>query len=219
MTTPVTTPPLPDLEAEAAEDVVAWAVAEFSPDVLLTASMADAVMIDIVHGVDPSVPVVFIDTGFHFRETYATVERVRRRYPGLELLAVGPGVGAEPIYRTGDLDGCCALNKVRPLEAVLAGKRAWFTGLRRSDSPSRADTPVVLWDASRQIVKVNPIASWRDEDVDAYIAAHDVIVNPLLFDGYASIGCEPCTKRVPPGDDPRAGRWAGTSKTECGLHI
>ena len=167
----------------------------------------------------PDVPVYFIDTGFHFPETLQTLDRVRRRYPDLRLISVGPGSGAEPLYRTGDLDGCCAANKVGPFDAVLAGTRAWFTGLRRADAPSRADTRPVHWDERRGLVKVNPIISWTDDDVDDYIVENDVIVNPLLFDGYASIGCAPCTERVAPGDDRRAGRWAGSAKTECGLHL
>jgi len=212
-------PVLPDLEGRSAEQIVRWAVDEYGPDIVLTASMADAVMIDLVHRTDPAIPVVFIDTGFHFRETYHTVARVKKRYPGLELVSVGPGASAEPIYKTGDLDGCCAVNKVKPFEESLAGNRAWLTGLRRADAPGRADTRAVHWDEKRGLVKVNPIVAWSDDDVDAYIAEHDVIVNPLLFDGYPSIGCEPCTQRVAAGDDSRAGRWAGSTKTECGLHI
>ena len=202
-----------------AEDVVRWAVSEFSPGIVLTASMADAVTIDLVHRVAPDVPVVFLDTGFHFAETHITLERVARRYPSLDLRIVGPGRSADPLYLTADTDACCAANKVAPFDAALTGQQAWITGLRRADSPLRANTPVVQWDETRSLVKVNPIATWTDEQVDAYIFEHDVIVNPLMFDGYPSIGCEPCTARVAPGDDPRSGRWAGSSKTECGLHL
>jgi phosphoadenosine phosphosulfate reductase len=212
----MTSPPLlPDLEGYSADEIVKWAVEEYGDGVVLTASMADAVMIDLVQRAAPDVEVVFIDTGFHFRETLQTVERVRRRYPALRLTSVGPGASAEPIYRTGDLDACCAVNKVAPFEEALAGRSAWLTGLRRADAPTRADTSVVHWDERRAVVKVNPIIAWTDAEVDAYIAEHDVIVNPLLFDGYASIGCEPCTQRA----EGRDGRWAGTAKTECGLHV
>ena len=209
---------LPDLEGVAAEDVIRWAADEFAPDVVATASMSDAVIVDLVHRVAPEVPVVFIDTGFHFAQTLETFDRVRRRYPALDLRSVGPGPAGEPIYSTGDLDRCCAVNKVRPFEDALAGKRAWITGLRRADSPARAGSAVVHHDDRRGVVKVNPIAAWTDDDVAAYVAAHGVVVNPLLFDGYPSIGCAPCTRRVDGGGDPRAGRWAGSQKTECGLH-
>ncbi len=219
MTAPATPPVLPDLEGLPAEEVIRWAVVEFAPDIVLTASMADAVMIDLVQRVEPSVPVVFIDTGFHFRETLETKDRVARRYPSLHLEVVGPGRAAEPIYTTGDVDRCCAVNKVQPFEEALAGKRAWITGLRRADAPTRADTRVVHWDDKRQLVKVNPVVAWTDDEVAAYVLEHDIVVNPLLFDGYPSVGCEPCTQRVANGADTRSGRWAGTLKTECGLHL
>jgi phosphoadenosine phosphosulfate reductase len=113
---------------------------------------------------------------------------------------------------------CCALRKVDPLRRALAPYRAWASGLRRADSKGRARTRVVAWDAKHAMVKLNPIAAWSDDDVDAYIAANGLLVNPLLSDGYGSIGCAPCTRRLLPGEDARAGRWAGTPKTECGLH-
>src|SRR2546423_3994891 len=138
--------------------------------------MTDAVMVDLLQRHAPDVPVVFVDTGFHFADTLGTVERVRRRYPRLDLRVVGPGTTAEPIYLRGDLDGCCAVNKVKPLEDVLSGKRAWITGLRRADSPDRADLALADWDARRSVVKVNPIAAWSDDDVDRYIADNDVIL-------------------------------------------
>ncbi|MFE2253006.1 phosphoadenylyl-sulfate reductase, partial [Streptomyces lavendulae] len=110
------------------------------------------------------------------------------------------------------------LRKVKPLEEGLTGYDAWATGLRRDESPTRADTPVVGWDGKRRKVKVSPIARWSQDDVDAYVAEHGVLTNPLLMDGYASVGCAPCTRRVAEGEDARAGRWAGRAKTECGLH-
>jgi phosphoadenosine phosphosulfate reductase len=208
-----------DLEGLPAEEVIRWAVGEFAPSIVLTASMADAVMIDLVARVAPDTRVIFLDTGFHFGDTLHTVERVRRRYPGLLLDVVGPGEAAEPIYLTGDLDRCCEVNKVAPFDAALEGQRAWLTGLRRVDAPTRANTSIAHWDDKRGLVKVNPIAAWSDNDVDRYIAENDVIVNPLLFEGYLSIGCAPCTQPIEPGDHPRSGRWAGSAKTECGLHV
>jgi phosphoadenosine phosphosulfate reductase len=124
--------------------------------------------------------------------------------------------GPELFARNPDL--CCALRKVAPLNAAMEGYEAWATGLRRAESASRANTPVVSFDPKRGRVKIAPLAAWSDEDVDRYIAEHGVLVNPLLSAEYPSIGCEPCTRRVALGDDARAGRWAGLSKTECGLH-
>jgi phosphoadenosine phosphosulfate reductase len=115
-------------------------------------------------------------------------------------------------------DQCCALRKVAPLRRALEGYTAWASGLRRDEVLGRANTRVVEWDARRSMVKLNPIAAWTQHDVDEYIAENGILVNPLLFDGYGSVGCAPCTRRIKPGEDARAGRWAGTSKTECGIH-
>ncbi|GAA3039567.1 hypothetical protein GCM10020000_17430 [Streptomyces olivoverticillatus] len=123
-----------------------------------------------------------------------------------------------PALHGRDPDLCCALRKAAPLEEGLRGYDAWATGLRRDESPTRAHTPVVGWDAKRRKVKVAPIARWTQDDVDAYVTEHGVLTNPLLTDGYASVGCAPCTRRVLAGEDARAGRWAGRAKTECGLH-
>jgi phosphoadenylyl-sulfate reductase (thioredoxin) len=117
-----------------------------------------------------------------------------------------------------DPDRCCAIRKVEPLERGLAGHDAWVSGLRRDDAPTRAEVPVIGWDTKRRKVKVNPIAGWTDEDVARYSAENGVLENPLRQIGYASIGCAPCTRPVAPGEDARAGRWAGRAKTECGLH-
>jgi len=118
-----------------------------------------------------------------------------------------------------DPNACCALRKVEPLARGLEPYDAWASGIRRDEAATRRGIGAVEWDAKRSMVKVNPIAGWTAADVDAYVAEHGVLVNPLAFDGYPSIGCAPCTRRVAPGEDPRSGRWAGTSKTECGLHV
>jgi phosphoadenosine phosphosulfate reductase len=123
----------------------------------------------------------------------------------------------EDLFGT-DPDTCCALRKVEPLERGLSPYAAWVTGMRREDAPTRSDIPLVGWDAKRDKVKLNPLAAWTQDDLDTYISTHGVLLNPLRQDGYASIGCAPCTRRVAPGEDPRAGRWSGLSKTECGLH-
>ena len=198
-------------ETQPASAVVRWAVEQFSPHLCLTASMTDAVLIDIAVKVDPSIEVVFIDTGHHFPETLDTVERVRRRY-GLNLRIVTAGPSPAPL-----VDGCCSVSKVAQLDRALAGKQAWMSGLRRSEAPTRAAAPIVGCD-KRGLVKINPLATWTDLDVAGYIADHDVPVNPLVHRGYLSVGCAPCTRPVVDVDDPRSGRWAGQDRTECGLH-
>lgn len=204
-------PALPDLEGWSATAVLAWALTEFSPRIAVACSMQDAVVVDLAVRLDPAVEVFFLDTGFHFAETYETAARLRRRY-GLDLVRLRPEPDA-PVPAA-DCDACCAGRKVRPMARYLAGKAAWVTGLRRSDGPTRAGARAVEWDDRHCLVKVNPIVDWSDADVAAYVADHDVIVNPLLRRGYDSVGCEPCTV---PGRG-REGRWAGSGKTECGLH-
>jgi phosphoadenosine phosphosulfate reductase len=166
--------------------------------------------------VHPGIEVVFLDTQYHFPETLTTAERVRKRY-ALELRVLTPDREPDDLWRT-DTDACCDVRKVQPMARHLAGRTAWMSGLRRAESEARRDAAIVERDR-RGLVKINPLASWADADVDAYIAEHDVPVNPLLFDGYPSIGCWPCTRRVEAGEDARSGRWAGSSKTECGLHL
>jgi phosphoadenosine phosphosulfate reductase len=202
-------------ESAPATRVIRWAVDTFGADLCLTASMTDAVLIDLAVSVDPTIEIVFIDTQYHFAETLDTVDAVRKRYnPNLRILSTDRP--RDDLWRT-DTDACCQARKVVPLEHALAGKRAWMSGLRRVDDAGRAATPIVHHDR-RGLVKINPIAAWTDDDVAGYIADHDVIVNPLIGRGYPSIGCWPCTRAVQSGEDVRAGRWSGTAKTECGLH-
>lgn len=204
-----------ELEHAPASKIIAWAADTFGPHLCLTASMNDAVLIDLAVKVDPAIEVVFIDTGYHFPETLATVETVRRRY-GLNMKIMTAPENTELLWKT-DPDNCCSALKVQQLDRALAGKAAWMSGIRRAEADTRATAHVVGRDL-RGLVKVNPIAQWTDADVDAYIAAHDVPCNPLLAQGYGSIGCMPCTEKVAPGEDARAGRWRGKTKTECGLH-
>jgi phosphoadenosine phosphosulfate reductase len=204
-----------NLEAAPAAEIVAWAVDTFGDGLCLAASMADAVLIDVATRVHPSIEVVFLDTQYHFPETLATADRVKKRYR-LELRVLTPDRDPDDLWRI-DTDACCDARKVRPMAKHLATRTAWMSGLRRSESDTRRDAAIVAQD-SRGLVKVNPLATWSDAQVDAYIAEHDVPVNPLLFDGYPSIGCWPCTRRVEAGEDARSGRWAGSSKTECGLN-
>jgi len=202
-------------ERESAGDIIRWAVDSFHPHFCITASMTDAVLIDLATQIEPSIEVVFIDTGYHFPETMETVEVVRRRY-GLNLRVMTALPHAEELWKV-DPENCCSAIKVGQLDRALQGKQAWMSGLRRAEAVTRAGAPIVHRDP-RGLVKVNPIANWSDFDVAGYIKDHDVPINPLLDQGYPSIGCRPCTQPVEDGADPRSGRWSGQDKTECGLH-
>lgn len=203
-------------ETASADTVIAWAVEAFGDGLVLTTSLSDALLVDLVLAVCPTVPVVFVDTGYHFPETLETLGEVRRRYHP-QLVVVSSDAPALDLWRT-DPDACCAQRKVQPLDTALAGRTAWFSGLRRADSAERAATPVLQRDR-RGLVKINPIVTWSDEQAEAYSRRHRVVRNPLLDQGYPSVGCWPCTRAVAPGEDRRAGRWAGQGKTECGLHL
>ncbi|WP_156725426.1 phosphoadenylyl-sulfate reductase [Streptomyces apocyni] len=213
-----------ELEDASPLDILGWAAETFGKTFCVTSSMEDAVVAHLASRALPGVDVVFLDTGYHFPETLGTADAVGA-VMDVNLITLTPvqtvaEQDAEhgPKLHDRDPDLCCALRKVKPLEQGLASYDAWATGLRRDESPTRANTPVVGWDEKRQKVKISPIARWTQDDVDAYIAEHGILTNPLLEDGYPSIGCAPCTRRVAPGEDARAGRWAGRSKTECGLH-
>lgn len=211
-------------ESEPPEAVVKWAVDTFEDNFCITASMADAVLIDVASRVASDVNVIFLDTGYHFAETLETRDRVAKRYP-VQLHTILPRQTVEeqdatfgPKLHDRDPDACCSLRKVAPLARALGDYHAWASGIRRDEAPSRRRIGVVEWDRKRSMVKINPLANWTQEQVDEYIIANDVEVNPLVYDGYPSIGCAPCTARVRPGEDPRSGRWAKIRKTECGLH-
>ncbi|KWW99996.1 phosphoadenylyl-sulfate reductase [Carbonactinospora thermoautotrophica] len=213
-----------ELEEASAEEIIRWAVDQFGDRLCLASSMQDAVLVHLASRVRPGIDVLFLDTGYHFAETIGTRDAVEAVYD-VNLITVRPELTvAEQDERYGprlyerDPDRCCALRKVAPLNKALEPYDAWLTGLRRAESPTRANTKVVDWDAKRGKVKIAPIARWTDDDVAAYVAEHGVLLNPLLMDGYASIGCAPCTRRVAAGEDPRSGRWAGFAKTECGIH-
>jgi phosphoadenosine phosphosulfate reductase len=204
-----------EFESAPASKIIQWAVETFHPYLCLAASMTDAVLIDLAHRVEPAIEVVFIDTGYHFPETLDTVEKVRRRY-GLNLRVMTVPHHDEELWRV-DPENCCSAVKVGQMDRALFGKMAWMNGLRREESETRANAPIIGRDV-RGLVKINPIANWTDADVAGYIADHDVMVNPLLLQGYTSIGCMPCTELPIDPNDPRSGRWAGSGKTECGLH-
>jgi phosphoadenosine phosphosulfate reductase len=205
-----------ELETAPPEDVIEWAVHRFGRDLTIACSFQHCVIIDMAVQVDPDVEILFLDTGYHFAETLAFVDEVRKRYD-LNLQIQRPMPEADG-FRCGS-EGCCELRKVRPLNAALAGRSAWISGLKRVDTDHRADAPVVMWDERRGMVKINPLATWTDTDVENYIADRALPVHPLVERGYLSIGCAPTTRPVPADGNRRAGRWWGEEKTECGLHL
>jgi phosphoadenosine phosphosulfate reductase len=213
------------LEEAPAEEIIRWAIATFGGRVCVTSSMKDAVLVDIASRIQPGIDVLFVDTGYHFAETIGTRDAVEAVYP-VNVINVTPtrtvaeqarDLGPRLNGRNPDL--CCHLRKVEPLNRALEPYQAWITGIRREETEHRRDARVVEWNAARAKVKVNPLARWTQAQLEAYIEEHGILVNPLQYDGYPSIGCEPCTQRVEPGEDPRSGRWAGTGKTECGINI
>jgi phosphoadenosine phosphosulfate reductase len=199
-------------------DVLRWAGDHFGEELIVTASFGDAVLVHLVSQALPDAEVVLLDTGYLFAETQWFAERLRAQF-GLRLRVVHPRPDAEPDQWQHDTDGCCTARKVEPLQRALEGRRAWVTGLRRADSPTRADAPIVHFDPFRGVTKVNPLATWSDADVAHYSQIELLPEHPLTARDYASIGCWPCTRPVGAGEDARAGRWAGTDKIECGLHI
>jgi len=216
----------PDATREAtAEEVVAWAAREFGDSIAVACSMADAVLPHVVAAIKPWVDVLFLDTGYHFAETYGTRDAVETSMD-VTIVDIKPQqtVAEQDAAHGKDLWSrdpglCCQLRKVEPLHDRLGGYEAWATGVRREEAPTRTGTPLVSWDAKNGLVKINPLAAWTFDELLAYATTHQVILNPLLNDGFPSIGCAPCTRRVAPGEDPRSGRWAGLDKTECGLHV
>ena len=207
-----------------AEEILDWAAAEFGKNLIVASNMQDAVLVDLTAKSSPGVDVLFLETGYHFAETIGTRDAVESVYGVRMVNARAEHSVAEQDQLLGtDLfarepDKCCALRKVVPLQNTLAGYDAWITGVRRVEAPTRANTPLITFDEKFGLVKINPIAAWSDEEMDTYIAEHGVLVNPLVDAGYPSIGCAPCTRKPLPGEDKRAGRWAGKAKTECGLH-
>ncbi|MDQ7806991.1 phosphoadenylyl-sulfate reductase [Amycolatopsis sp. A133] len=214
-----------ELADATAEEALRWTVETFGDDFIVASNMQDAVLIDLATKVKSDVDVLFLETGYHFPETIGTRDAVQTVYPGVKIVnAQAEQSVAEQDAEYGarlherDATMCCNLRKVVPLRKTLAKYSAWVTGVRRVDAPTRANTPIVTWDDRNGLVKVNPIAAWTDEEFNGYIREHGILENPLVSIGYLSIGCAPCTARVAPGQDPRSGRWAGQSKTECGLH-
>lgn len=223
-----------ELEGASATEILRWTNETFGGvngprgwatcNYVVASSMQEAVLIDLAAKVRPGVPVIFLDTGYHFVETIGTRDAIESVYD-IRVLNVTPEqtVAEQDKLLGKDLfarnpSECCQRRKVAPLGKTLRGYSAWVTGLRRSEAATRTNAPVVGFDEGFKLVKVNPLADWTDEDVQNYIDEHSVLVNPLIDEGYASIGCEPCTAKPLAGADPRSGRWQGLAKTECGLH-
>jgi phosphoadenosine phosphosulfate reductase len=216
----------PDQPEATAEAVIAWVAKHFGVESIAVAcSMADSVLPAVVAKQIPDVEVLFLETGYHFAETHATRDEVARALP-VKILDVKPkqtvaeqdAQYGEKLYQR-DPNLCCQLRKVDPLNNVLKSFELWFTGVRRDEAETRTYTELVQWDEKNGLVKVNPLAAWTFDELIDYATEHKVPVNLLLSNGYPSIGCEPCTKPVAPGEDPRSGRWAGANKVECGLHL
>jgi phosphoadenosine phosphosulfate reductase len=214
------------LEGRPPEQALGWAAERFAPKVAFATGFGaeGCLLVDVIarHGL--AIEVFTLDTGLLFPETYALWQRLEERY-GLAIRAVRPAqsvgeqarVHGDALWQR-DPDRCCALRKVEPLRSALAGLGAWVTAIRREQTPERATARVVEWDERFGLVKLNPLAGWTHAQVWDYVTEHAVPVSPLHARGYPSIGCEPCTSPVRPGEDPRAGRWRGRSKNECGLH-
>jgi phosphoadenosine phosphosulfate reductase len=213
-----------ELDGAGAEELLRWTDETFGGDYVVASNMQDAVLVAMAAKVRPGVDVLFLDTGYHFAETIGTRDAVEAVY-GVNVVNVTPEkTVAEQDQLFGkdlfasDAAACCRMRKVEPLGKALKGYSAWVTGIRRVEAPTRANAPLISFDKAFGLVKINPIAAWSDDEMQAYIDANDVLVNPLVHEGYPSIGCLPCTAKPVEGADPRSGRWAGQSKTECGLH-
>ncbi|GAA1031204.1 MULTISPECIES: phosphoadenylyl-sulfate reductase [Amycolatopsis] len=214
-----------ELADATAEEALRWTAETFGDDFIVASNMQDAVLIDLATKVKPAVDVLFLETGYHFAETLGVRDAVQTVYPEVRIVnAQAEQSVAEqdaeygPKLHERDPGQCCFLRKVVPLRQTLGKYSAWVTGVRRVDAPTRANTPIVTWDERNGLVKINPIAAWTDDEFNGYLHSNGILENPLVSIGYLSIGCAPCTAKVEAGQDPRSGRWAGQSKTECGLH-
>jgi phosphoadenosine phosphosulfate reductase len=205
--------------------IVQWAVETFGNDLAMTSSFQQQslTLLHIVSTVAPHLPIFFLDTGYHFKETLAFRTLVTEQL-GLNVQDIHPEMSQEdqaakygPDLPSTNPDLCCYLNKVLPLQKAMKGYRAWITGIRRDQSPARANAPIV--DIRQDgIAKIAPLATWTGDDVKRYVAFHQLPKHPLYQQGYKSIGCAPCTQPIQEGENERAGRWSGKQKTECGLH-
>lgn len=213
-----------ELEKLTPKEIIAWAVETYSPHIGMTSSFgAESIaLIHMVIQVKPDIPVYFLETGFHFAETLKFRDELKEKYK-LNIVNLTCLQGHEAFLKQyGQLhqtnpDLCCEINKVEPLKRAISGLRAWITGIRRDQANTRRNVHI-LENYQEGLVKVNPLTNWTKEMVWDYIKHHGIPAHPLTLKGYTSIGCEPCTRPTKPGEDPRAGRWAGKEKTECGIH-
>jgi len=222
-------PPLPELDFEAmsAEDVLRWAYAEFGDRLCLTCSWQkqSSVLVHMVAELALDIPVIELDTHLFFRESYETRDRLIERY-GLRLLPPPSLITVAEQHRQEgpnlwetDPDRCCHIRKVEPLLKALEPYDAWISGIRRDQSPSRAATSKLQWSERYDVWKLHPLADWDEKRVWAYIQVNEIPYNPLHDVGFRSIGCIPCTRPISPDEEERAGRWAGSDKLECGIHL
>jgi phosphoadenosine phosphosulfate reductase len=214
------------LDGAPVEEILRWGFDEFGPDICLATSFGpqSIVLMHQVARLRPETSVFYLDTDLLFPETYALRDRLAERL-GLTFTRLRPELSIEDqAGRYGarlwarNPDHCCHLRKVQPLLRFLASRRAWITGIRNGHTAQRARSRVVEWDAANALVKMNPLIRWTKEQVWDYLRAEGLPFNPLHLEGYPSIGCQPCTRAIQPGEDERAGRWAGFAKTECGIH-
>lgn len=210
----------PSLETAHPTEVVQWAAEQFGADQLVvTASFEDAVLVHVAATAVPGIEITLLDTQYLFAETRWLVDQLTAQFDlNLRVVRPEPHIVPDNMWQT-DVEACCHVRKVEPLNRALAGKQVWVTGVRRADGPTRAHAPVAAYDLGRGLVKLNPLAAFSDDDMALYLQLHELPAHPLADKGYASIGCWPCTRPVAPGDDKRAGRWSGNTKTECGLHV
>ncbi|MGO4613103.1 phosphoadenylyl-sulfate reductase [Nocardia sp. 2YAB30] len=213
-----------ELDGASASELLQWTEDTFGASYIVASNMQDGVLVQLAAEVRSGVDVLFLDTGYHFAETIGTRDAVEAVY-GVNVINVRPEhtvaeqdrlLGKNLFAR--EPNECCRLRKVVPLQNSLAGYNAWVTGIRRVEAPTRANAPLISFDEAFGLVKINPIALWSDDEMQDFIEQHGILVNPLVEEGYPSIGCAPCTRKPEPGSDPRSGRWAGLAKTECGLH-
>lgn len=208
-------------------EIIQWGVEQVGVDALTFAcsfGYEDVALVDLVQKANPNIPIFYLDTSLLFTETYQVSDELSERYQ-IKFISVNTSLTleeqankyGEELWKSNP-NQCCQLRKVKPLKEFLSNYKGWISGIRREQSLTRANTEVIEWDKGFGLIKLNPLAYWTENQVWNYIHEHNIPYNQLHDQNYPSIGCQPCTRQVLPGEDPRAGRWAGTSKTECGLH-
>jgi phosphoadenosine phosphosulfate reductase len=203
------------LEHAAPLEILTWIFERFDDDLAMACSFEDVALLHMVHELRPETEIIFLDTGGHFPETLEFAARMEAEW-SLRLVRTTPGPEADA-WPCGT-ERCCELRKVEPLRRAVQGRAAWITAVKRVDAPSRASMKIVAWDEKFGLAKVNPLATWTDDDVAYYLTSHGLPEHPLWALGYGSIGCAPVTAKPQVPGDRRSGRWAGADKEECGLH-